>query len=624
MLFSLGVLVLLLAVAFRQATLGLFNALIMMVLTICCAAAAFGTYEWVAINWIAPLEWQPDCAAAIALIATFTVPLLILRIVADQLIRRSSLLPSWLDRVGGGICGFVTALILIGVMAIGVQMIPFDNGSILGYSHIPVYSRTAQDDGSTRTPPAVGTEPKESNLCLGLRPDRFAAAMASSLSDGLFSGKRSLVADYPDLVKATSWLNAAPIGASRYAPPKSVRFEEAERVPSVFAHQQPQGESVGSFDKIDPKRGQYFQKIRVSFTGKARSKVNKSHAFTLRQFRLVGRRPGGDGYEQVHPIAVPLQLNKVEEASAEALTRPNRYIVAGGQQWPVTDEPITPSSIQQDGKTKLVADLIFELPKDFEPVFLEFKRGARMSISFDSDKQARRSRSRRSAPSTGGERNVAENAAADNVAASVSSGQTSSSRQPGRTRRYASREGQSRFSDEMPMALRSYRKLKSAETRRAALVDGHLVGYVDEQASGHNREINRFRVPSDKQLLQLNADFLETRSGLGRALSTAVGVVQNYFVEDTRGRQFKVVGKYAVADVEGRRVVEVQYFSSPTGTMGGLGAFDRIDEDRDFKGDYQFILLFLVDPGSHITRFSTGGSATQAEDLTTENLIAPP
>ena len=170
MWFSLGVLVLLLAVAFRQASLGVFNALIMMVLTICCAAAAFGTYEWVATNWIAPY-WQPDCAAAIALIATFSVPLLILRVVTDQLIRRSSLLPSWLDRVGGGVCGFVTAMILVGVLAVGLQMIPFENGSIIGYSHIPVYSRTAKDEGSKTTPPAPGTDIKESNLCLGLKPD---------------------------------------------------------------------------------------------------------------------------------------------------------------------------------------------------------------------------------------------------------------------------------------------------------------------------------------------------------------------------------------------------------------------------------------------------------------------
>jgi hypothetical protein len=175
----------------------------------------------------------------------------------------------------------------------------------------------------------------------------------------------------------------------------------------------------------------------------------------------------------------------------------------------------------------------------------------------------------------------------------------------------------------MPIALRAYRKLKNAETRRGALVDGHLVGFVDEQESGQNREISRFKVPSDKRLLQLNTKFLEARSGLGKAISRAVKTVQNYFVEDTRGRRYKVLGKYAIASVNGRRVIEVQYFSGPVGMMGGLGPFDRIKEDRDLKGDYEFVLLFLVDPGARIKRFSTGGSATRAEDLTTENLIAP-
>jgi hypothetical protein len=246
-------------------------------------------------------------------------------------------------------------------------------------------------------------------------------------------------------------------------------------------------------------------------------------------------------------------------------------------------------------------------------------------VNFSSRASGRQTRERRAAPESTVAAGGAEQSAPAGTAttASAPAGDESSSRPRGRTRRFASREGAARFSDQLPLALKAYRKLRNVETRRGSLVDGHLVGFVDEQEGGRDREISRLRVPSDKRLLQLDASFLEARSGIGQILSKAVATVQNYYVEDTNGRQYKVVGKYALADVNGRRVFEVQYFSNPTGTMGGMGKFDEIDESDDLKGDYTFVLLFLVDPGVKIKRFSTGGSATQAEDLEGENLIAP-
>ena len=73
----------------------------------------------------------------------------------------------------------------------------------------------------------------------------------------------------------------------------------------------------------------------------------------------------------------------------------------------------------------------------------------------------------------------------------------------------------------------------------------------------------------------------------------------------------------------GTRVIEVQYGSEERGTTGAsLGAFNRI-KDEHLKGDYQLVLLFLVDPGARIVSFSTGGDSTRADDLKGENLVAP-
>ena len=69
-------------------------------------------------------------------------------------------------------------------------------------------------------------------------------------------------------------------------------------------------------------------------------------------------------------------------------------------------------------------------------------------------------------------------------------------------------------------------------------------------------------------------------------------------------------------------MLEVQYFPEQAGTAGGLGKFTQI-LDRHLKGDYQLVMLFLVDPGATMVSFSTGGSATRKDDLRDDNLKAP-
>ncbi|MCH8148063.1 MAG: hypothetical protein IH987_08745, partial [Planctomycetes bacterium] len=99
-------------------------------------------------------------------------------------------------------------------------------------------------------------------------------------------------------------------------------------------------------------------------------------------------------------------------------------------------------------------------------------------------------------------------------------------------------------------------------------------------------------------------------------------VVQNYFVEDDNGNRSAMIGKYAIANVNDKRIIEVQYFPEQAGTIGGLGQFKQI-KDRHLKKDYELVLLFLVEPGATIMSFSAGGSAQRRDNLSGENLVAP-
>lgn len=616
MLLSLLFLILLLTIALSQATRGFFSALIMTVLTVCCCAAAVTTHEWIAVNALVPY-WKPDFAHPLALGVTFGLSLLLLRLVFDRLIRRSCLLPAWVDRAGGGVCGLITAEIMVGMIAVCVQMIPFPDGSVLGYSRVTLVSR---DRPAGEQVKSKGEAEEE----LWLRPDRFAMATASLLSGGIFSGQRSFYPDNPDVVQAVSWVNAVPATISRYAKPKSIAIVATEPVQFVY-RMLPGNEknrTPTTYEPIDSNGDRELRMVRIQLQGGAKDE-RKTHTFTPRQIRVVGRMPD-DTYKQFTPIAIQ------QEDATQPMNRHIRFIRDRGADWPIIDETVVPRGDDDQ------VELVFELPKGFEPSYLEYKRGARAALSFDAAVHGRetpgRSKRTEAGPSAapkdekrpGGESPPSGTTSAPSTTPSTgSSGSVPDSGRGGNVRRMTTQAGKSFFGDQLPLELKAYRRIGDTEITRGKLVNGHLVGEVNAQAAGGDAAVTKFEVPEGKRLLHLNTGFLQARSGLGRAISFAVAVAQNYTVIADRGNSYPLVGKYAIADIAGTRVIEVQYGSEERGMIGAsLGAFNRIKDDH-LNGDYQLVLLFLVDPGVRITSFSTGGDATRADDLKGENLVAP-
>jgi len=546
------------------------------------------------------------------------VPLLLFRIGLDRLIRRAPLMPSWIDRAGGGLFGLLSAMVMMGVAGSSLQLLPFEK-TCLGYSRINVPSMEKPDDGPNPKPPDIAAPERE----LWFRPDRFAASLAYTLSDGIFSGSRSLREENPDIVQSIGWLSAVPCEVTRYAAPDSIRIVRTERLPLVYRHtpgEQGAGrrritgedaptrtvDESATYEPLPPPTGREYRMIRVKLMPDARSEWN-SHVFSLRQFRLVGLEGANGPRKQYFPIAIQQYL---ERGQTSAINRHVREVKTKWGDWPVTDNLYSPRDDNQDE-----VEIVFELPPDMIPEFLEYKRGARAAVVFEKGgKPLDSSRESPSVPPTPTE--SAPPAAPSPGEAASDSGRG------GNVRRMTAKRGQSGFGPDMPITLTSYRKLNNVDLGRGALIDGHLLGYMDEQEGGKDEPVSKFEVPSDKRLLQLHTSVLQARSGLGRALSFAVGTIQNYFVEAADGNRYEIVGKYAIAEVEGRQVIEVQYFSNKAGTVGGLGKFNKIKEDK-LEGDYEFVLLFLVDPGAEITAFSTGGAASRRDELTGEGLVAP-
>lgn len=593
---SMLFLVLLILMTIRISSQGMFSALIMAVLSICCCALAIGTYQWTAIHWIAPM-WKPDYARPVALAASFGVPLIVVRVIADRLVRRNCLLPLLVERIGGGFCGFIAAYVVVGVMALSIQMVPF-GGSILGFSRVnmsPADPTAAADAG----PPQAD----EAETELWLTPDRFAVNLASLLSAGIFSGELNFGIENPDTIQAMGWNQAADMEVSRFAPPGSISIVGTGKVPSTFKFTagKPRKGKLAEYVSVSPKQGTEFRMIRVKLSNSARDE-RKSFSFTLRQFRLVGHQSGSDVPEQHFAMAM-------QQADADSPI--NRHIsvkMIGNQAWPIDRTPFRPRT-----ESPNEVELIFELPKGFVPIHLAYKESARVDVTFDAAEEPQ------------AQPDASTAAPATTASGTASSGDSRGSRRRrrgGNVRGAASIANQSHFGDALPLTLQDYQRRANAEITRGKMSEGHLIAEVDAQDNGSGPRVGKFNVPRSKRLLHLRTENLQSGSSLGKVITNTVKVLQNYVVEDANGTPYKIVGKYATANVDGVKVFEVQYFPDGAGTIGGVGDFSRI-KDKHLSGDYELVFLFLVKPGAEIVRFSTGGNASRSDDLTGEKLVAP-
>lgn len=594
MILSIILLALLVAITIYQAIHGFFSSLIMAVLTVCCAALALGTYEWVAIRWFMGWTTYRDYAMATSLVLTFAVPLIVLRVVFDKLIRRSSLLPSWIDRAGAGICGLVTAFLMVGILALALQQVPF-NGHVMGYARnpLPVREKKDEDSPNPEAPPL-----REPDNELFLMPDRFAITFAGIMSDGVFSGSRSLNEDNADIVQTIGWTNAANSEVSRYAPAGSIEILQCYTAPEVYSFA-PGGrrsrargssapEPTGDYETVPAESGNEYLAVKVKLKDAARD-YRKNHMFTLRQFKLVG--PNNRG--QYHAVAYVDQDNP----GRPIRQRKNQYGL-----WPQLDLPLQPG--EDDS-----IEVVFEVPEGFAPWYIEYKRFARAEFGEGVCTEG---------PPTAQYGGLFTPPAATNPAPATQAGTVG-----GRVRKFTSRAGESYFSGDLPVPLRNYSEGANFEVERDAIANGSLNAVLTEQESGRKTQLKRFAVPSDKRLLHLSVQHLQAKSILGKSMTFAIETVQNYSVQDDRGATYRMIGKYAMALVDGQDVIELQYFPEQQGSVGGLGAFKRIQNSHLQGEDYELVFLFLVDPGARIVGFSTGGSALRADNLEGENLVAP-
>lgn len=601
MLLSVFLFVLILAIAFFQSTQGVFSALIMTVQVICCTAFAMYSYEWVATHWLA--GWKPDYAYALAMAGTFGLSLLLLRIVYDKAAPRAPLVPRMVDRIGGAVCGLVTGLAIVGMLALSLQQIPF-GGNVFGFTRIDRHVKKQPVKDGDPELRAVPLEQAQRELFL--TPDRFAVKLAALTSAGVFSGERKLGKSEPDLVEHIGWVNSVPAPVSQYAEEGSVEVLKTFPVDYIydFKHgvRRLRGESTDdTYEQIKPKPGHEYWAVRLKLKQGARGTDKSTYfTFSLRQIRIVGK------VENRLEHYTPLAIQAADPAHAG---RHTAATFAFSQRFHVVDDLFKP--LAAAGQE---IEVVFELPMRFDPDFIEYKRGARVPVELGV---------RTAPPATDAPPTSTQSASASSTPTQPASGGTAPPAQrAGRVRGYTTKMQSSYFGDELPFPLSTYTEGINTEIRRGVITEGSVSASTDAQQEDAPSALKKFEVPGDKRLLHLTVGSLQAQSLFGRALGSAVEVAQNFTVGGDGGQVYKIIGKYALAKVENDEVFELQYFPNQIGTIGGVRAFSRIQK-RHLDEDAELVFLFLIDPGVKIEYFSTGGRANRRDDLSGENLVAP-
>ena len=564
MWFSILLLALLAAGTYYLTLQGMTTALITCVLAVVCMALSFGVYGYLAEAVV--MKILPDYAYAIALMATFGIPLFVLRVLMDIWVPRAHQMPQLVDKGLAAVFGFGASFIVTGVLAISLQMIPW-GGNIIGFSRVDPENPNAEQTG------------------VWLSPDAGVASLASSLSAGVFSGERPYGADHPDLVEELGWIQTAPSGVSIVAPPDSVSLGgNVEWVRYVYAKESGENGTRRPIDEHE-RNGNKLVRVPLKLTADAQDK-DKTHRFTLMMIRLVGDL--GDEHKMYHAVAL---------ADPDSPSHHVRYMVEGGTDKDIAAMMFSPAAGD-------LVDVVFEIPERFKPRFVAYKLGGRVPLSASQIKS----------PVMGGGQPAPSAAVND----TPSAGSQPPVMQGGGGRVSGARVTSSHFGNDLPMGLTNY-QASDDEVRDGELIQGRVLGVVASQGQPGNRQaFERLHVPDGKRLLQLDMESLKAGSVLGQALNFSVQTIENYFIEDSSGRQIKPIGKYAVAEVGGENYIEIEYLPEYAEMQGRLQPLQKI-KNQHLKGNYQLVYLFLVDPGTRVTAFSTGRNKVDFR----EPLVAP-
>ncbi len=616
MWFSLFVTLLILTITFYQGLQGLFSALINCVLAILSAVLAFGYYEDVYFTLL--VESQPENGRAIALVGIFISTLLVLRLIFDLVITGHMHFPIQVDRIVGGIFGLITALIIVGVLAIGFQLLDF-NSCFLGftrYTLVDASSGTAVDFGNPDpktdlTPHNVATidwtNVRQERHNLWFNPDGFTVALVSHLSDNALTGRNRFRTVYPDFLGSVHRAKTGIFeGEKNAVPPNSIALiaykylEKSQAFKGrkiITPTSQAKNKTFELVPSKRPGKGSRLMVVRVALKREA-ADTGGTLQFTTEQIRLVARERAGGRTQEYFPVGMN---------PPEAVPGVLYYEVAQGEGF-----------AREIKKEDIHIDFVFEVPETegFEPLFIEYKQNARVNFDTHLKDRAMPPIEGAAVPPAAGQGGTPTDAGSTQAppAADGSAGRTMPIKP----------SAMSQFSNRLPFfrPLTTYQAISAPQMKGNALAGGRIFTHLDDRwqpLPGNQAAIQSFDVPAGMHLLQLNVNRVRAGSLLGQVMNFARSGVRSFTAVDAARTQYPAVGVYAMALEGGRPSFELIYLNEIERIGGRLPKLERINEDN-LQNDDVYCFLFLVPSGTKITGMNVGNKFL---DMSQDNLVAP-
>jgi len=339
---TIVILIILICGAYQYFKGTIVKSFVLLVITVCAGAAAFGYFEILANLIISRGDQERfsslvPWAQPLSFILLFALSFAVLQLIAERLTRQNVDLGFWPERIGRVICGIFAGLVASGLLLTVLVMAPLPG-------KYP-YQRFSERN------PKPGKPDKKAFL----RADEFATGLFGMLSKGSFNAiaeKRSFAVLHADFLDQT-YLNRT------YASDKIsiATSSPAVEVPAKKAvWPAPEGLKDLEGRPAPHERGHSLTVVRV---GIVKRTFSEGGTFALSQLRLVcvpktgGTNPLAGRARSVYPVG---HLRTAELLRVKQL-----------------DEKIELKSAEFSDNVKWI-DFVFNVPNDSVPALLEFKQ----------------------------------------------------------------------------------------------------------------------------------------------------------------------------------------------------------------------------------------------------------
>jgi hypothetical protein len=276
--------------------------------------------------------------------AIFFISMLALRIVFDLLLSGNMAFGTWSDRIGGGVLGIITGMILVGMLAIAMQMLPWD-ASILGYKP---YDDSLQ--------PAKSLAPFNS--------DRFVLGMVDALSAGSMGGDKRFTQVHPDyLLELQANRNRCDLAG------RCDSADDALQVSGIYSADDKGNLPPWLADNTRPETNTYI--VRVSVDAKAKD-LDNWYRLPATHFRLVTETTGGRHfYYPAAFLTFSRNLPKNEKNGWKAI----------GQDSQASVSAIGGLVIERQADSALTIDWVYKVPAGETPQTLVFRNMSKVHLA---------------------------------------------------------------------------------------------------------------------------------------------------------------------------------------------------------------------------------------------------